>query len=341
MPHVEHTHGHLRARKDTRRWNMRGTRRGCYVKRAICGVSGGRSSAMLALNYAASDTVLAFQNTGFEHPKTIEFLRRIEQDIGRPIVAMEYRAPPRGRPPRESTFEIVPWAALAMRGEPFLDMLECTRTFRETKGKGPIAPWAASRICTAYLKLKTQERFAASIGLGTSRDHEVLVGYRADEPLRVARMRERNSERDFMERAPLDENGITKADVMRFWSTKAYDLDLPEHLGNCTACFMKDERDLATALLEAETHAEIWIGIEDRYGPMRRGGRPSYEQVLSESGERMRIRAAIAAGTEPSSTLPPRRHRLVVKQERKPSESFSCACDAAMGATDDEVEAWA
>lgn len=275
------------------------------------------------------DAVLCFQNTGREATKTYEFIERLEQDLGREIVRLEFRAPTRGEPPVKATFAIVEHRHLARRGEPFKDLLECIRTYRaEHKGLGPVAPWARSRICTAYLKIRTQRKFCVSLGWGHQRNYTEYVGLRFDEPERVARMRERNDRLDTDERAPLHEAGVTKEDVLRFWSSKPFDLEVPEHMGNCTGCFLKDERDLASALLEDETDAAWWIGIEEEYAPMRRG-RPSYRQVLAEAPDRMKIREALSRGEAYTVGIPRRRIRLIVAQETSARSRFSCECDAA------------
>lgn len=81
---------------------------------AIAGISGGRTSAMMA--YLLDPTVvLSFQNTGKEAAATYDFIERLEQDLGRPIYRLEYRAPKRGEPPRMSTFEVVEHSASATR----------------------------------------------------------------------------------------------------------------------------------------------------------------------------------------------------------------------------------
>lgn len=294
--------------------------------KAIAGISGGRTSAMMAYGL---DAILCFQNTGREAGKTYEFIERLEQDLGREIVRLEFRAPPRGEPPVKATFEIVEHRHLSRRGEPFKDLLECIRTYRaEHKGLGPVAPWARSRICTAYLKIRTQRKFCLSLGWGHQRNYTEYVGLRFDEPERVARMRERNDKLDTDERAPLHEAGVVKDDVLHFWASKPFDLEVPEHMGNCTGCFLKDERDLATALLEEETDAAWWIGIEDEYAPMRRG-RSSYRQVLAEAPERMKIREALSRREPYTVDLPRRRVRLIVAQELAARSLFSCECDAA------------
>lgn len=296
----------------------------------IAGVSGGRTSALMALHYVPTDTVLCFQNTGKEHSKTLDFLQRLEDDIKRPIVRLEFRAPSRGEQPAHATFEIVPHERLSRKGEPFTDLLLCIKSYRaQQKGLGPVAPWARRRFCTAYLKLRTQQKYIESLGW---EDPTIFVGLRADEQPRIAKMRERIEKRDIDEQAPLNEAGV-KQGVMKFWGTKPYDLDLPEYLGNCTACFLKDEADLATALLDPETDANWWLDITEDYGEMRSRGRPTYAQVLAEAPMRMRIRQSIALGVTPVVELPKKRHALVLKQEEtrwtNGVGSFSCNCEGA------------
>lgn len=181
--------------------------------RAIAGISGGRTSGRMAYMV---DAVLCFQNTGEEHEKTLDFLRRIEDDIGRPIYRLEWRSPTRGDPPRMASFEIVDHENLQRRGEPFRDMLECLKAYRRKhKGRGPIAPWVKSRICTAYLKVRTQRRFCEWLGWSSPKEYTEYVGFRADEPSRVAKMRGRNAERHTDERAPMFDLGMTRDDVLK------------------------------------------------------------------------------------------------------------------------------
>lgn len=327
---------------------------------AVAGISGGRTSGRMAYMLDAS-VLLSFQNVGCENAKTYDFIARIEEDVGRPIYRLEFRAPPRGEPPVMATFEVVDHANLwrrGIRGGPYQDMLDCLATFRAKHNKispvvgcncnnckrglpGPVAPWVRSRVCTAYLKIRTQRKWCASMGWGHQRDYIEYVGLRADEPVRVARMRERNDRLHTNEEAPLADAGITEPDVLEFWRAKPFDLGLPRHLGNCEDCFQKDEADLATAQVDPmrTTDPMDWIWVEENYGPMRRG-RPSYAQVLAEAPARMEIRKAIADGRAYTVDLPARRVKLIVAQEldraaRGPSP-FSCECDAAK-ADDDEA----
>jgi hypothetical protein len=103
---------------------------------------------------------------------------------------------------------------------------------------------------------------------------------------------------------------------------------------------LKDEADLATALLDPETDAQWWLEVTREFGEMRPKDRPSYAEVLEEAPARMHIRSALGLGIEPPVLLEPRRQRLVVAQEvarfRKRG-SFSCHCEGAEKLSDEEL----
>lgn len=312
---------------------------------SVAGISGGRTSGEMDY-WLPPSTVRSFQNTGREAAGTYDFIERLEQDTQRPIIRLEFRAPPRGDEPRKATFEVVEHRYLARRGEPFRDLLECLKAYRaKHKDLGPVAPWARHRICTAYLKIRTQRKYCAALGWGGPRDYIEFVGLRADEPARVAKMNERNAKLGTWEQAPLADAGVVKEDILRAWSRRPFDLTVPECMGNCTGCFLKDEKDLATALLEPETDPEWWIAIERDFAPMRRG-RPSYAQVYAEAPARMMLRIALGLGTKidieasaKALRLEPRRVKLIIAQEQVDAQPFSCECDAAKAEDVDDYEA--
>ena len=143
-----------------------------------------------------------------------------------------------------------------------------------------------------------------------------LIGLRADEPRRVARVLARNgldtddperSKREMTEGeivcTPLSDAGVTNEDVLDFWAAREWQLALPAeaNLSNCVYCFMKGtnaipnvRRDVAMAdavLPEAlrsvpGTPSDIrwWVDLEERYErrPLKRykgRGRRSRQKV--------------------------------------------------------------
>jgi 3'-phosphoadenosine 5'-phosphosulfate sulfotransferase (PAPS reductase)/FAD synthetase len=305
---------------------------------AFSGVSGGRTSGMMAALHGR-DVVLTFQNTGREHAKTYDFLERLDEALGKRLVLLEFRPPKKkGAPPREFRFEIVTHKTLARDGSPFSEFLQGLANYRRIhKGLGPISPWAMQRICTAYMKRRVQQRYIESLGIDT---YDSFVGLRADEPERVHRLTARDTQ-DKTFRCPLYDAGITVDHVREFWNRQPFDLELEPHQGNCTACFLKDQGDLARVLGEEETDAGWWLQLEKRYANFGGQNFPGYAQLLLEREPRLAIERELRAGREPTSSgvLEPKRFRLVVLQEKRrlagERTTFSCNCEASGTITDD------
>lgn len=323
--------------------------KGPFVARdelSIVQFSGGRTSATLA---ALSDErcQLFFENTGKEHERTLEFVQAVSEAIGRKVTWLEFRPPlRRGAPPKEFRFAVVNFETAARKGEPFAEMMQCMAEYRSTKGAPPVAPWAKSRICTTHLKHRVLDHYLESIGIY---GHERMLGLRADEPERVARLPAQET-RDKTLRAPLAESGIVKNDVLELWSEQEFDLGLEEHEGNCDGCFLKDQADRSRAIGGNPETIAYWQGLQDKYP--RFGGQDcvSYAQLAKELPARILIEKIFARGEEPNpryvtalvgEVASPRRLQLVVEQERKRYthgvQKVSCACESSMGG-DEENE---
>ena len=131
-------------------------------------------------------------------------------------------------------------------------------------------------------------------------DYVAFVGFRGDEPARVARMMARNHDREEYKTAddphitapegefvyaPLADIGVGKNDVFGFWKKQKWDLRLPHtvNYSNCVYCFLKGSQTLAEVTANREmvekglpkklraqpdTPADIqwWANIERKYG---------------------------------------------------------------------------
>ncbi len=319
--------------------------RSFFVKKdrpVIASVSGGRTSAMMAA-LCEPTTTLCFQNTGREHPACYDFLQELEGGLGRPIVWLEFRPPPRlGMRPMHSGFAVVDYKTADRSGGPFESFLETLAAYRATKGLGPIAPWVRSRICTAYMKHRVQNAYVKSLGLT---HYETFIGLRADEEDRVYGLLRAQTKRATL-RTPLYDAGIRKADVLGFWGRQPFDLRSSEIQGNCTGCFLKNQADLARVLWDPETDHGWWEEMEAKY-PMF-GGRDfvGYAKLRAEGPMRQDIEASLRLGKEPTCPVgvDAHRFRLVVIQERKrlaqAVPSFSCGCEGAtaLAEMDDDAE---
>jgi hypothetical protein len=201
--------------------------------------------------------------------------------------------------------------------------------FRAKNGKGKIAPWWKSRICTTYMKTRTARNYVESLGwVG----HDEYVGLRADEPDRVARIRVGHPKR-VGRYAPLSDAGITTADVAEFWDAQTFRLGLDPILGNCTGCFLKDQADLSRAMRRPESDVMWWHRQQSAWPGWGGKNFVGYRQLASEYRQRIHIEAALASGQTPENdgSMSDDRFRLVVIQERKrlahQTTPFACGCE--------------
>jgi hypothetical protein len=268
------------------------------------GISGGRTSALMhALTLAANQDQLhlytpCFANTGTEDPKTLVFLKNLDEATSIPVTWMEFQPPEvYGAPPRFARSQVVTFDTAERGMRIWYDFLGTLAVYREReKGQGPTAPSAFMRLCTSYMKLKTIHRYVRGV-LGEEYDY--AVGLRADEPGRVASLK--GQERGgVVFRTPLEAAGIVKEDVLSFWRAQPFDLELPEYLGNCTYCFLKDEPDLSTIMREYPAEGYEWIKLQDTFGDFRRG-HTSLRTIQIESSVRLDvIRPAVERGGFPA-----------------------------------------
>lgn len=321
-----------------------GARRASFATRGVpayAGISGGRTSAMMAA-LAGEDVGLIFQNTGREHSNTLDFLNELDNALGHRLVWLEFRMPKvKGARPREFEFAVVNYRTADRSGGPFDGFMQALADYRATRDLAPVAPWALGRLCTAYMKQRVKERYVRSLGVI---DYDYFVGLRADEPQRVSKLKARDT-KSLTFRMPLATEGIVKSDVLSFWKSQPFDLELEERQGNCTGCFLKDQGDLARVLQEAETDANWWISIQERYDNFGGANFPGYRQLLHEGPIRQSIEASLRGRQEPTNdgSLEDRRFKLVVLQEKRrikgEIETFSCNCEQAFEDDDGEVAA--
>jgi 3'-phosphoadenosine 5'-phosphosulfate sulfotransferase (PAPS reductase)/FAD synthetase len=237
--------------------------------------SGGRTSAYMLWRVLQSnsglpkDTFVVFCNTGKEDQATLDFVKRCQDEWGVPITWLEYRP--------NKTFTTVTYDTASRNGEPF-EMI-----IRERK----MLPNVRARFCTQALKIDTSVRYARSIGL---EEWDNMIGIRADEPRRVAKMKGRVvAEHPVM---PLAQAGITKHEVLEFWANQTFDLELPiidgETIGgNCDLCFLKSVNKIIALVKQDPSRAVWWAKMEEldciedtgQGGNRFRIDRPKYSEI--------------------------------------------------------------
>jgi len=214
--------------------------------------SGGRTSAYLAWYFhtylsEAFDLTFAYANTGWEHEKTLEFVRDIELKMGIPIVWLEAVVHHGKR--KRSTYRIVDFETASRDGEPFEEMV---------KKYG--LPNKTYPHCTRELKIGPMDAYMKDYGI-----KKKTLGIRCDEMRRYKPTEEKLY--------PLvDWFPTTKEDVMRFWSKQSFNLMIPEHLGNCLACIKKSDKKLKTIARDYPESFDVISRLEKKYSNHTKDG---------------------------------------------------------------------
>jgi 3'-phosphoadenosine 5'-phosphosulfate sulfotransferase (PAPS reductase)/FAD synthetase len=247
------------------------------------GVSGGRTSAyMLWLVLQANggklpeNTLALFENTGKEREETLEFVRDLTLYWGVPITWLEYRDDEQG-------YAVVNFETASRNGEPFEAIIR----------KRNYLPNPVTRFCTVELKIRTGHKYLKSMGWHEGDGWSQMVGIRADEPRRIAKIRARPSPEIKAKTMiiPLAEAGITKHDVAAFWRAQPFDLNLPNingttPWGNCDLCYLKGPRQIYSMIQAEPARAVWWAKMEALAlaskpdGAKFRNDRPGYQRML-------------------------------------------------------------
>jgi 3'-phosphoadenosine 5'-phosphosulfate sulfotransferase (PAPS reductase)/FAD synthetase len=256
--------------------------------------SGGRTSAYMLWRVLQSNgglpsyAAVCFANTGKEDEATLRFVKRVSDEWDVPIYWLEYRNNERG-------FAVVDFYTASRNGEPFEAIIR----------KRNFLPNPVARFCTVALKIEPELKFLKSIGWD---DWDNMVGIRADEPRRVAKIRANPSGgKAGPERVmPLAEAGVTKRDVFDFWTNSPFDLELPNMNGvtmhgNCDLCFLKGASQIQSLINEKPERAVWWarmesIPLNSKNGGLFRSDRPNYSEMLKYSGDQ---KALFAEDDEP------------------------------------------
>lgn len=242
------------------------------IKEPTCiSFSGGRTSAymlhrILEANGGLPDeAIVCFANTGKEEEATLEFVRDCSVNWNVPITWVEYRD-------NDQKFEVVTFETASRNGEPFTALIR----------KRKYLPNMVARFCTAELKVLTIDRYLKSIGID---DYTTMVGIRADEPRRVAKMRNNKDEK----LTPLADDGVTEDDVWKFWNSQPFDLGLAKFSGasNCDLCFLKGGSIIAGLINQKPERAIWWAEREREVGGLFRSDRPSYAQMMKYQKDQM------------------------------------------------------
>ena len=216
-------------------------------------VSGGRTSAYMLWRILEEsggqlpeNALAVFMNTGKERQETLDFLREIEARWKVPILWLEYRfkrSAAGGRHDPRHTAVKVDFHTASRNGEPFEQLI----------GAKSMLPNVAMRFCTSELKVHTVDRYVRRELDWKSRYWNVL-GIRADEPKRVRKALFEECRTIY----PLHAAGVTKTEVMEFWSRQPFDLQIHSDQGNCDLCFLKGAKKLVRLIRDDPGAVDWW-----------------------------------------------------------------------------------
>jgi len=230
-------------------------------EQAVIAFSGGRSSSyMLYKVLEAHDFVLPdcvtviFCNTGKEMPQTLDFVNDCSLNWGVKIIWLEYSG--------KKAFKVVDYKTASRNGEPFAQLIEDKQYL----------PNMMARFCTSELKVLTISRYLET------ENYLRLIGIRADEPRRVAKMK--SKEDHYL---PMAIAKVSEKDIDNFWQSQNFDLAMPNAgvntLSNCDLCFLKGYK-IKRSIVEHFPHtADWWAEQEKSINSRFRFDQPSYADM--------------------------------------------------------------
>ncbi|HDD9014601.1 TPA: phosphoadenosine phosphosulfate reductase family protein [Escherichia coli] len=196
------------------------------MKHQVISFSGGRTSAYMTLEVLKihPDAEVIFMDTGGEHPKTYEFIKNLSSHFNIKITCL--RCVPPAIKYGKFSYEIIS-----------IDDIKCDlvpwRRILEHYGH----PYIGGAFCTHRMKQLPFEKYCDEhYGKG---NYERWLGIRADEPRRL------HEREGFHYLADISD--FEKQDIIDWWSWQSFDLEIPEHLGNCVFCIKKSNKKLSLA----------------------------------------------------------------------------------------------
>ncbi|OWY78881.1 phage N-6-adenine-methyltransferase [Pantoea sp. AMG 501] len=207
----------------------------------VVSFSGGRTSGRLVYlmeQRRAKGNIVkyVFLDTGAEHPKTYQFIKNISKYWGIEIICLRVVVNSElGKPNsyKEISIDDIgpdlgPWKDICDKyGTPYIHGPFCTRTMK-------LEPF--QRYCKEHFK-----------------NYHTWLGIRVDEPKRLKVKEGISYFADICD--------MEKVDILNWWKQQSFDLDLPEHLGNCVFCIKKGVNKIALATRDEPEMAEKFRSV--------------------------------------------------------------------------------
>jgi len=225
-------------------------------KLLVC-MSGGRTSAYMTyklLNEYSDkyEIIVCFANTGQENNETLNFVNECDKQFNFNTIWLETVVHHNER--KSSTHKVVTYEIASRKGEPFEEMIMKYGL-----------PNAGKPFCTRELKENPIHSYIKSIGWKRG-SYFTALGIRTDEPRRIKRNKTiQNKIYPLVDLFPTD-----KKDVIDFWSSQSFDLQLEDYQGNCKWCYKKSTKKLLQIIKDDVSNFDFPIRMENEYGKVGR-----------------------------------------------------------------------
>lgn len=205
----------------------------------IVSFSGGRTSAYLVHLIEQKrindgwDVEYVFMDTGAEHPKTYEFIKKCVDHFKinlvclRPVIHEELGT--------GTTYKIVNINSLKWDLSVWNDM-----TNKYGNPYNPLGGFCTDRLKTTIFKKYIKQYKSVTTWLGIRVDEQ-------------RRLKGKYGIKYLAEISSMD-----KTDIIGWWSQQAFDLEIQEHLGNCVFCIKKGINKVALAIKDEPELADDW-----------------------------------------------------------------------------------
>lgn len=222
------------------------------LDKVLISFSGGRTSGYMTHRLLKElpkhvDARVVFANTGQEDERTLQFVYDCENNFGWDITWVEAEVHYGVR--KGTTHKQVDFHTASRSGKPFEQVISKYGL-----------PNQSMPHCTRELKLQPIKSLCREWGWRKG-DYQSAVGIRADEIDRMSAY----AEKEFLI-YPLIGWNVKKPDVLEWWRKQNFDLNLPEHRGNCTWCWKKSFKKLVQVYREDPNIFDFPLRMEDQHG---------------------------------------------------------------------------